>query len=686
MSVKLRAVSPLSRIATAKLETSGLTEADGATLGAYSVENAATVADSFEALPALVLPYYDIHGKPAKAAPNWPDFYRIRYLEEPKGFGKAAGEKPKRYTQPPNTGVCAYFARGMDWVALSKNLDEPLLLTEGELKAAKACLSGFPCIGLGGVYNFRNSKQGVFFLPELEAFTWARRRVSIVYDSDYQDKPDICRSINVLAEELQERGALVDLVTLENVYDDGRKTGLDDFLMHRSDEELVQLLRQAQPLIMTTKLWAMNDELVYVEDPGLVLSGDQKMRPDAFTGHSRWSTLNVPERVVTPKGTVSVEKAAAAPIWIKWPLRTRARRITYAPGQGRFYEDDYNTWKGWGLEPKKGDTTPWKELIKFIFAGAEPEFVQWFLDWCAYPLQFPGTKMFSAVAVVGRMTGTGKTLIGYTLGRIYGTNFTAINPDDLARDFNEWAVDKQFVLGDEVSSGDKRHENDKFKAMVTREKVRINIKNLPTYEVPDCVNYYFTSNHKDAFFLEDADRRFAIHEVEADEPLPLAFYKGYDRWKNSTEGPAALFYELMQRDLSEFNPKGPAFRTAARNRMVMLGKSDLALWCAELKEDPASKLRIGQMRHQKDLFTAEELLNLYLAENPGGGNKVTKNGMSRALGQAGLKHVFKGMPVLQPDGKQGRYFAVRNIDQWVRVKSGKELVKNIQLEPIRRGN
>src|SRR5205085_336378 len=99
-----------------------------------------------------------------------------------------------------NTGVCAYFPQLVDWEALRKDPTEPLLLTEGELKAAKATAEGFPTIGLGGVYSFRSSSQGVFFLPELENFNWARRKVTVVYDSDYVKNPMVCSAINALAE------------------------------------------------------------------------------------------------------------------------------------------------------------------------------------------------------------------------------------------------------------------------------------------------------------------------------------------------------------------------------------------------------------------------------------------------------------------------------------------------------
>ena len=688
MNARLRKVEGLNGSSIDKLEESGITEAEALSLGMYSVANASLLSANFEAQPALVIPYYNAERKPMRAHPAWPDFYRMRYLKESnvKGFGDLTEGKKQRYTQPPNTGVCAYLPLCTDWAAIQDAASEPVLITEGELKAAKACLDGFPTIGLGGVYNFRSSKAGIFWLPELEAFKWARRKVTIVYDSDYSEKPDICAAINVLAEELQARGAMVELASLPDVYQDDRKTGLDDLLVARGDAGLLEALSQSEPLALSTKLWRMNDELVYVADPGFIMvrSTGQKLTPSNFTAHSIWSTHDTPERKVKPDGSISYQKAPAAPAWVKWPLRQTVNKLTYRPGEDEFCTDDkghlqYNQWRGWGVQPAKGDVKPWLDLIKFIFEGAEKDAVEWFLDWCAYPLQYPGTKLFSAVLVWGRLTGTGKTLLAYTLKRIYGANFIKIKNEDLKNTW--WLENKQFILGDEISSNDKRSESDALKTMVTQEEVNINVKYVPQFSVPDVANYYFSSNHSEALFMEDEDRRIFVHEVQQQSALPDDFYQAYDKWKDSDAGAGALFHWLLQRDLSKFNPKAKAYRTAARQRMIMQGKSDLGTWVAELREFPAAKLTVGHMRHTKDLFTSHELLNMYAAEHDSAG-KVTANGMSRALAAAGFNQVYNGNPIAV-NGKGGRYFAVRNMDHWAKCKSMKDIIKNISQSPVR---
>lgn len=678
--------------AAQKLESSGLSVEQANQCGMYSVNNAMQIDEQFQAQPALVIPYFDVNGKPLRPHKAWPDFYRLRYLGETevKGFKEAAGVKPSRYTQPKDTGVCAYFPRVADWASIATDVSEPILITEGELKAVKATVEGFPTIGIGGIYSFRSSANGIFFIPELDAFTWARRKVSIVYDSDFNSNPMVCAAINALGEELAERGALVHVAFLDDVYpeDENRKTGLDDFLIEKGDEELIRVLKEAEPWGMTKRLWAMNKEVVYVRDPGMVVAQKtgQKMDCSKFGAHSDWATLSVPERKMKLDGSVSVIKAAAAPMWLKWPLRKAVDKLSYLPGHERFTEIDdvnyFNQWKGWGVTPQKGSVKPWLELVDFMFEGADKGAKEWFLDWCAYPIQFPGTKLFSAVLIHGRFTGTGKTLAGYTLAKIYGQNFIKIKSKDLYDTW--WAENRQFVLGDEISGSDKRAEADMMKAMITQEEVNINIKYIPQFSIPDCVNYYLTSNHADALFLEDEDRRFFIHEVLG-QPLPDEFYAAYDKWLKKDGGAAALMQWFLDRNLSNFNPKAQAMRTSARERMIMSGKSDLAMWLQELKEAPFTKLRHGQMRYQRDLFTSHEILSMYEAEHERQTGKVTSNGVSRAMAAAGFKLAYGGAPLNAPNGKMSRYFIVRNADRWTRVNNRKEFVKNIAL-PLVKGD
>jgi hypothetical protein len=654
-----------------KLASSGLDLEDAALLGMeyLSAHETQALHAAFKPLASLRLNYFDVDGQPLRLRPKHPEFYRLRYLEAGMDFAALTEAKAPRYVQEPESGVGAYFPKAVNWRLIADDPTAAIIITEGELKAAKATKEGFPTIGLGGVWNFKSAKSGIGFLPELEAIQWTKRHVYIVYDSDFREKEGVVLAINALAEELADRGAYPYVVTLPELSEEEDvKTGLDDFLIHPAGGpgQLAQLLHEAQPLTLARPLWGLNEQVVYVRNPGLIVEqrDDNKLSPSAFKEHA-YSTAKYLEQEFKADGTVSLKKVPAAGAWLKWPLRREVARLTYAPGKEKFCVDDesqqaaYNTWTGWGVVPKKGDTTPWHKLLKHLFHGAEKGALDWFLDWCAYPLQYPGTKLFSAVVVHGIYEGTGKSLVGYTLGKIYGDNFVEIRQEDLHNGRNDWAENKQFVLGDEVTGSDRRQDADTLKKLITQKKMRIDIKYVPAYSLPDCINYYFTSNHPDSFFMSDKDRRNMVIEVIL-PPMGEDFYADYDLWMHG-EGPAHLFHELLQRDLSNFNPAAPAFMTKAKQRMVADTRSDLASWVRQLLAEPDRLLRVGHVKIERDLVTNKDLLRLYDAD---GSKKVTANGLGRELRRAGVELANGGDPVSTSLGLE-RLYIVRNHDQWV---------------------
>lgn len=655
----------LLALAEAKLATSGLTLDDAQKLHIDVLSRDQTAALGYPALASLRLNYLDPAGEPLRTWPRAEPFYRLRFLERPAGADLLPDKKELRYTQPAGVPCGVYFPQSVDWLQALPS-GQAILITEGELKAACACSLGYLCLGLGGVFSFQALRSGLELLPELEGIPWLGRHVYICFDSDYTTNPMVCDALRQLAEALIQRGAYTYVVQLP-VLEQGKKCGLDDLLVEQGPASLDDLLARAAPLGLTRPLFDLNDRYVYVQDPGLVVSVPSfgKVSPAAFRDHLEAPKI-YQERTLKPDGTVSHAPVSAAGAWLGWPMRSTATRLTYQPGaETRLPTGELNSWPGWGVQPKKGDVKPWLKLIDHLFQGAEPEAKRWFLDWCAWPLQHPGDKMFGSAVLHGRRTGTGKSAVGYTLGRIYGKNFVEISQADLHGGFNEWAEGKQLVMGDDVTGSNKRQDADVLKKLITQKELRVNVKYVPSFVIPDCLNYLFTSNHADVFFLEDDDRRFFIHEVLAG-PLEQDFYRAYfgtsskPGWLDSG-GAAAVFQWALDRDLSKFDPKARVFDTAAKRRMVADTQSDLGGWCRGLAADPDQVLRLGEIKLTKDLYSSTELLQLY---DPSGKTGTTANGLGRELKRAGLNQVLQGLSVRTVKGLV-RLYAVRNAERWL---------------------
>lgn len=611
----------------------------------------------FDARPSLLIPYLDERGKDTK-------FYRLRYLDQATGF--AALGKPIRYAQPKDTVCGAYLAHGVgvDWSRVVDDKEAPLVVTEGEIKAASMCVNGVACVGLGGVFSWKSTTRGIDLIPALARVKWAGRSVVIAFDSDAADNQMIVIAMSQLTKKLTELGAFVSVASLPPLAD-GSKAGLDDLFVAHGIEYVKSLLNEAQPAGVAGELWQLSSEVAYIKDPGLIIvrADGRKMTPGAFTQHA-YANRRVVVQTEKADGGVKLTERSLAQSWLEWPARFELERLTYAPGQARVTDDrSYNLWRGWRCLPRRGDVKPWDELMTYVF-DRQREVRTWFEAWCAYPLQHPGVKMYSAPLFWGARHGTGKTIIGYTLMQIYGANATEIRQEHLHSPFNEWAENKQFVVADEVTGSDKRIDYDRLKSFITQRSLRLNPKYIPSYEIPDRINYYFTSQHPDAFFLDDTDRRFFVWEM-AKPPMPREFYRRYDEWMKG-DGPAHLFDYLLRLDVDGFDPHGPALFTSAKAAMIHDTKSDLGAWVSALLEDPDAML--GKYGKGAELVTNSQLLTLYDSEKK---TRVTANGLGRELKRAGVMMANEGAQVHTKHGPQ-RLYVLKNYEVWSK-KTAKQL-------------
>lgn len=611
--------------------------------------------------PGFLIPYFSIDGKLSK-------FWRLRYLQDTrKGFDILNGRKALRYVQAKGGVNEVYLAPFIDWRRIAENPEIPLIITEGELKAACVTKLGLPAIGLGGVFCFKSSKNKEPMLPMLRGFTWKGRDVYICYDSDAVTNPMVILAENQLAALLTSLSAVVRIVRLPAA-EDSSKVGLDDFMLLHNVEELRGLMGTAALFSECKALHEMNEHVAYIRNPGFVYDYQNKMRLGCkdFTGHA-YSNYWYDEQVIMANGTKTVKQSTALK-WMQWAGRTELESCTFAPGHDAIFERKLNMWEGWGVEPVKGDVKPWKRLLDHLFAGADAASKKWFEQWCAYPLQHPGAKLASAAVFWGIVHGSGKTLVGHTLMKIYGKHGSEITDTEIEDDRFDWAENQQFVLADDITASNNRKLANRLKTMITQKTLKINQKYIPRYNVPDCINYYFTSNDPDAFYLDDGDRRYFIHEVRNDK-ISVELREDFIGWRDTgTAGTAALFDYLLHLDLSDFDPQAEAYVTAAKAEMSSLTKSDIGSWVHDVKQGPI-KLKL-----RGDLFTAVELLAEY---DPMGGGRVTANGIARELKRAGFRSPGAAGSMAKTKFGNLRLYAIYNGAEWAEA-SMKKIIEHYE--------
>lgn len=644
----------------AKLRTSCLSakDADALLLKPFEEGHGLPISPKWS---GFKIPYFTLDGKPD-------DFFRFRFVQDQPstGWGSVteAPPKPRRYAQPAGTGCGVYMPPLLDqsWAKIAKNADTPLVITEGELKSACACKLGVPTLGLGGVWSWKSAKSKISFLPVLESFKWSGRGVNLCFDSDVATNTMVRGAASALARELAVRGALVGWTQLTPGAD-GAKRGLDDLAFQDGSDALMEAFNKMEILGPGVALHELSCDVALLRSTGEVV----EMSTGNVWSASMFTDVTYRNKTYIDWDTESGKPKTkhAAKEWIAWPLRNELARSVYEPAIDSLVTEngEYNSWKvrGWGCEPsKKGDVAPWEYLLTSLFAGVEPSTIQWVRQWFAWPIAHPGAKMASALLIWGRQQGTGKTLLGETMSRIYGQNYGTVTNTELGGQFNEWIQDKQFIVGDELSLGDKRHIANAIKDMVTRSRLRINSKNRKTYEVRDCVNFYFTSNYEDAMYVDSHDRRLLVHHVDK-EPLRQSEYESYIKWLDSGGAARLFYYFLHEVSFTNFDPHARPPMTAAKMDLAAATRGDLEDWCVQLKTDPDSVLA---SRYPWDLFRTQDLLDAYDPEKRG---RAKVGGMSRALGAAGIMRVARGVNTAKIDGVRSRLWAVRNTELYKRM-------------------
>ena len=398
------------------ISRSGLTDDDAKTLKFELLTNQAfkkLVAGAvITEARAYKIPYFEIDGSVAKI------YARYKILGDAT---LRRTEKPIKYYQPPRTAIRAYLPPYIQWAEIVDDVKKPLIITEGEKKAAITTKSGVPTIGLGGVWSWKSAKRAQALIADLERFKWQGRMVTLIFDTDPVQKPQVTGALEALGHELELRGASVARVTLPP--SKGVKVGLDDYLLTHTIEDLRKLV--AMPLHLASSLEGLNTEFVLIDSPpSLFHITSQRL----FTTPKPLVETTYASRTIQ-KLTASgnLVEANALNEWCKWPGHRTATRLVYEPGKPQVLEDGaHNMWKGLAVEPVKGDTKKFDRLLDYIF-GDDTTARTWFLQWLAYPLIYMGTKLYTAVVMHSCQTGVGKTLLGMTKKTIYGDNFAQIS-------------------------------------------------------------------------------------------------------------------------------------------------------------------------------------------------------------------------------------------------------------------
>lgn len=235
--------------------------------------------------------------------------------------------------------------------------------------------------------------------------------------------------------------------------------------------------------------------------------------------------------------------------------RGKAITISYDPskpcgmvqsGKSKERFRSLNTHVGGSVLPVKGDVTPFKEYVEYLFPVDSDRHEV--LRWMATLVCCPEIKMEYGVLLISSRQGVGKTTIGEKiLANLIGVhNVSKPTASDIVSGaFNSWLPNKRLAIVDEMYEGHSFKAYNKMKGFMTEEYIEVNEKYTKPYTVTNWCHMFATSNNEKALKIDDQDRRWFIPKVTEKSKKPEWWVKFYE-WLYKENGFGIIMWWLKE--------------------------------------------------------------------------------------------------------------------------------------------
>lgn len=239
---------------------------------------------------------------------------------------------------------------------------------------------------------------------------------------------------------------------------------------------------------------------------------------------------------------------SVANIWISDPSRR-----TYPKGVGMFPQGEpegyYNTWRGFAIDPIKGDCSLFKAHIKDIVCGGDDKIYTFVLDWCADLFQDPSNPKGTAIVMRGD-EGTGKGTFADTIGMMCAPHYThLIDENHLTGQFNSHMSDSVVVFADEITWGGNVKTAGKLKGLVTERHMLLERKGIDAVTMRNMAHVLIASNSKWVVPAGANSRRWLILDVADDQRSKRPYFVALNK-ELDNGGKEAFLHEMLGREIT----------------------------------------------------------------------------------------------------------------------------------------
>lgn len=191
------------------------------------------------------------------------------------------------------------------------------------------------------------------------------------------------------------------------------------------------------------------------------------------------------------------------------------KKLVFKPG-GTTHSDEYNLWRGFGVEMRKG----WQKQRRFlrhlrrVICRHDKQKFKYLMHLLAWFVQNPDKHAEVILVLKSRQQGTGKSTVGKVMLDIFGHHGLLIDDKDrLLGRFNDYLETASFILAEEILFAGDHRADDKLKSMITGPLLTIERKNGSIRQLPNRMSVLATTNHDHAVAAGSRERRKIVYDV-----------------------------------------------------------------------------------------------------------------------------------------------------------------------------
>ena len=332
------------------------------------------------------------------------------------------------------------------------------------------------------------------------------------------------------------------------------------------------------------KVWFKN--CYFVESEGRIFTSSGRfMNQIQFNG--RYGGKEFTIKSAGQKLTDNPWKAALSGVDWSIPKVDHCRFLPQEPTFSIIMDDlgrkGLNTYIPAKIKSVQGNVSKWKDYLSRVFNTSED--VKIFEDYVAHCIKYPGYKIPWSI-LLQSTKGVGKQMIGdvlkHSIGELYTYQPDAEELVSGVSQFNGWMRNKLMILVDEVRVGDRNELMNGLKTIITDRRIAVESKGVDQQMEDNVANWIFFSNFKDAFPIDENERRYCIFYSKLQSALQLeeagmdkAYFDSMYDWLECEQGFEKIAWYYLHYPVEKGSLPHRAPHTSSYEEVLRIGRSPL---------------------------------------------------------------------------------------------------------------